>query len=84
MGECRTVASLSRLERQWLRRRFCGFCEISALSSSCGAASGIHTLPIIEGVRDQEEEVDLGPPCDMDEGRAAALRLYKPRLTARK
>ncbi len=81
MGEVRTTASLSRLEKLWLKRRVCGFCEIGLLSRSCGGYSGPHTLPIIEGVRDEEEVVDLGPPCNMDEKRAAALRHYRPRPT---
>lgn len=78
----RTVASLSKQERQWCRRRYCGFCEASLLGSMCYAQSGEHTLPIIEGVRDQEEVIDLGPACDMDKRRGQALAAYKPR-TAR-
>lgn len=79
LAESRPVASLSRLEKAWLRRRYCGWCEAWALSARCGAQHGKHILPIIEGVRDQEEIVDLGPPCDMDERRAKALQQYKPR-----
>jgi hypothetical protein len=75
----RVMASLSRLERAWLKRRHCSFCEALLTSANCGAHSGPHTLPIIEGVRDKEVVVDLGPPCDMDERRAHALQHYKPR-----
>ena len=77
----RTVASLSRLERQWLKRRVCGFCEAPMLGKLCYAPSGEHELPVIEGVRDKPEIVDLGPPCDMDENRAKALAHYKPRTS---
>lgn len=75
----RTVASLTRLERKWLNRRHCGFCEAPLIGAHCYAHSGEHVLPIIEGVRDAEEVVDLGPPCNMDERRADALSRYKPR-----
>ena len=37
----RTLESLSRLERKWLRRRFCGWCEISCLATKCGARSDL-------------------------------------------
>lgn len=77
--EARTIASLSKLERAWLKRRFCGWCEAPALGSHCYAQSGNHVLPVIEGVRDKPETIDLGPPCDMDQRRAEALELYKPR-----
>ena len=76
------VKNLTRLERRWLKSRICGFCEISLMSRCCGAHSGLYTLPVIEGVRDKEEIVDLGPPCDMDERRAHALAQYKPRRSA--
>jgi hypothetical protein len=75
----RTVESLSRLERQWCKRRYCGFCEAPLLGSLCYAHSGEYELPVIEGVRDKPEIVDLGPPCDMDAARARALEHYKPR-----
>lgn len=75
----RTIASLTRLEKQWLKRRYCGFCDASALGSMCYAYSGEYALPIVDGVRDKEEVVDLGPPCDMDERRAHWLTFYKPR-----
>lgn len=75
----RTVESLSRLERQWMKRRICGFCEVYLTGNRCGALSGLYTLPVIEGVRDKEEVVDLGPPCDMDQRRAHALQNYHPR-----
>lgn len=70
---------LTKLQRAFLKRRVCGFCEVSLLASHCGALSGEYALPIIEGVRDQEEVVDLGPPCNMAERRASALAAYKPR-----
>ena len=70
----------TRLERAWLKRRVCGFCEIGLMSNCCGSYKGEHTLPIIEGVRDQEEIIDLGPGCDMPEKRQAALLQYKPRM----
>lgn len=82
MVERRTLASLTKLERAWLRRRVCGFCEAKLVGTMCYAHSGLHTLPIIEGVRDKEEVVDLGPPCDMDVQRAKALATYKPRIAA--
>ena len=41
--------------------------------------SGEYALPVVEGVRDQEEIVQLGPPCNMDEKRAKALAHYMPR-----
>lgn len=75
----RTLESLTRLERKWLSRRYCGWCEQSALAKRCGAMCGPYTLPVIEGVRDQEEVVNLGDPCDMDERREHALKSYKPR-----
>lgn len=75
----RTVASLSPLERAWLKRRVCGFCECSMLRQRCGGGFGLHELPVIEGVRGKPEIVDLGPPCDMDERRAHVLASYKPR-----
>lgn len=77
--EPRPVQSLTRLERKWLKRRYCGFCEASLMGKSCFALSGEYALPVIEGVRDQEEIVNLGPPCDMDMKRAQALTFYKPR-----
>lgn len=61
----------------------CGFCEVRLLGSFCGGYSGEHVLPVIAGVRDKEEVVDLGPPCDMDERRAHALQHYKPRAAQR-
>lgn len=73
----RTLASLTKLERQWLRRRYCGWCEQSALASRCGAIDAPYTLRVIDGER--ERVVDLGPPCDMDERRGNALLGYKPR-----
>lgn len=81
MSEQRTIASLTRLEKNWLRNKHCGFCETSCLGDTCFAYSGSHVLPVIEGVRDQEEVVDLGPPCNMDEKRAGWLKSYKPRKT---
>jgi len=77
----RTVASLTRLERKWLKVRHCSFCEAPMLGSYCYAYSGEHVLPIIEGVRDAEETINLGPPCNMDERRAHALTHYRPRGT---
>jgi len=71
--------SLSKLERKWLSRRVCGWCETSMLASRCGAMCGTMMLPAIEGVRDHEVEVELGAPCNMDEKRAAALKCYRPR-----
>ncbi len=35
--EARGLDTLTRLERQWLRRRFCGWCDISCLATRCGA-----------------------------------------------
>jgi hypothetical protein len=81
MGE-RTVASLSRLEKAWLRRRHCAFCEAPLLGSLCYAHSGEYELPVIEGVRDKPEVIDLGPKCNMDERRAIALQHYRPRTHA--
>lgn len=78
----RPISSLTKLEKAWLRRRVCGFCEASLLGSSCCAYSGEHVLPVVEGVRDAEETVDLGPPCNMDEQREKALAHYKPRKVA--
>ena len=78
----RTMESLSKLERRYIRRRVCGFCEVNLSSYRCGGYHGPHTLPIIEGVRNEEETVDLGPPCNMDEKRAMALQYYKPRRVA--
>ena len=75
----RTLESLTRLERNWLKRRFCGFCETSCLAKRCGAMSGPHVLPPVEGVRDKPETVDLGQPCDMDIRRSVWLASYKPR-----
>ena len=75
----RSVASLSRLEKRWLRERYCGFCEAPMLGSRCYALSGDYELPVIEGVRDKPEIVDLGPPCNMDERRAHALMQYRAR-----
>ena len=80
----RSVASLDRFERAWCKRRYCGFCAAPLLGSVCYAHSGEHTLPVIEGVRDEEEVVDLGPPCDMDERRGLALLHYRPRVSRRK
>jgi len=77
--EKRTVASLSRLEKAWLRVRYCGFCDARLLGSSCYALSGMYELPVVAGVRDRPEMVDLGPGCDMDEKRAQALKSYRPR-----
>jgi hypothetical protein len=77
----RTLASLTRLERQWCKRRYCGFCDAPLLGSHCYAYSGEYELPVVEGVRDKPEIVDLGPPCDMDIARAAALKHYVPRPT---
>lgn len=82
--EARTVASLSKHERAWLKRRVCGFCEIGMLSTCCGGYSGEMELPAIEGVRDEPELIDLGPPCNMDEKRAKALAHYKPRPNRRR
>jgi hypothetical protein len=78
----RDLASLTKLERQWLKGRMCGFCEANMLGSSCYAHSGEWTLSPLEGVRDKEEVIDLGPPCDMDERRAQALTFYRPRQAA--
>jgi hypothetical protein len=78
----RTMASLSRLERAWIGRRGCGFCDAPLSGSRCYAPSGSYVLPVIEGVRDKEELIDLGPPCNLDERRAAALKHYKPRARA--
>lgn len=78
----RTIESLTRLERQWLKRRRCSVCEAPALGQHCYALSGTYTLPIVDGVRDQEEEIDLGPPCNMDERRGEALKQYNPRRYA--
>lgn len=78
----RTLDSLTRLGRRWLSSRFCGFCEASCLGRDCGALSGKYALPIIEGVRDEEEVIDLGPPCNMDARRAKWLTSYKPRGAA--
>lgn len=77
--ESRPVASLTRLEKAWLRVRVCGFCEARLLGSSCYAMRGEYVLPIVEGVRDREETIDLGEPCNMDKLRARALLSYKPR-----
>lgn len=82
MGDMLTtegVKSLPKLQRQWLKRRRCGFCEISVLSPRCCGYSGEYELPVIEGVRDKAEIVALGPPCNMDERRAQCLAQYKPR-----
>ena len=76
----RTVASLTRLEKAWCRRRFCGFCEAPLLGSCCYAYSGEYELPAIDGVRDTPEVVNLGPACDMDKRRAVALTHYRPRV----
>lgn len=78
-GEVRTLASLSRLEKQWLKRKHCAWCEAPCLGKSCYSHSGMHELPVIEGVRDEPVMVDLGPPCNMDERRAQWLKSYKPR-----
>jgi hypothetical protein len=73
------VQALPKQARRWMRSRICGWCEISLMSRRCGGYSGEHTLPVIEGVRDEEEVVDLGPACNMDERRGLALKHYKPR-----
>ena len=75
----RPMESLSRLERKWIKRHYCGWCEIRLSASSCGAMCGPYALPVVEGVRGREEVVDLGKPCDMDVRRAVALTHYKPR-----
>lgn len=77
--ERRPVASLTRLEKAWLRRRQCGFCEAPMLGSLCYALEGPYALPVIDGVRESEEIINLPPKCDMDERRAAALKQYKAR-----
>lgn len=75
----RTIASLLRLEKAWCRRHRCGWCDASLLASHCYALSGKYTLGVVEGVRDREETINLGEPCNMDEVRAKALAQYKPR-----
>ena len=70
---------MTPLARRWIKSRICGFCEVYLTAKHCGAPHGLYTMPIIKGVRDKEEVVDLGPPCNMDERRAAALATYKPR-----
>jgi hypothetical protein len=75
----RTLESLTRLEKRWLKGRFCRFCDAPCLGSLCYAYSGEYVLPVIDGVRDKEETVDLGPACNMDEMRASWLAHYKPR-----
>jgi hypothetical protein len=79
----RPVASLTRLEKAWLKQRYCGFCEAPLLGSLCYAHSGEYELPVIEGVRDKPEIVDLGPKCNMDERRVKALGHYRPRASTK-
>lgn len=78
----RPVSSLTRLEKQWCKRRHCGFCEASLLGQQCYAMSGKYVLPAMQGVRSRAKTIELGPPCNMDQRRAQALQHYKPRAKA--
>lgn len=82
LRETRTVESLTRLEKAWLKRRLCGWCEVNLLGKNCYAMTGKYILSPIKGVLEKEEVMDLGKPCNMDEQRAEALKHYKPRATA--
>jgi len=79
LRETRTVESLTRLEKAWLKRRLCGWCEVNLLGKNCYAMTGKYILSPIKGVREKEEVMDLGKPCNMDEQRAEALKHYRPR-----
>ncbi len=65
----RPVDSLTRLERKWLKRRYCGFCEASLVGNSCYAMRGAFA------------PVPTAKPCNMDVQRAKALQHYKPRAS---
>jgi len=68
--EPRPLASLTRLERKWLKGRLCGWCEVRLTASRCGAMCGSFS-PVPET-----------EPCDMDVKRATALQRYSPRARA--
>jgi hypothetical protein len=70
----RSVESLTKLERNWLKRRECGWCEAQLHSNTCYAMTG--------SVEINGRTLRFGGACsveDRDYRRGIALATYKPR-----
>jgi hypothetical protein len=74
MADPRSLESLTRLERRWLKRRECGLCEAPLHRNTCYAMTGSLTI--------NGRKVNLGPQCSIekhDQRRGNALASYRPR-----